>query len=213
MDWLVLFLQPHLHVDTLTRALRLLCQLLREHTLMQRFLAGEVFGGWLHGMESLCPEMCVKFERSKFNPLRSSVAASLPGVSLLTHLLPRHPQCSRALLILFGLMLGTPPTEVPPSGMVDVETMDSIFSLKATKGPVCYDAAFILLAVVKDMLHNVSLRLLWQRRLANFLCATCVWECFSINPIPGINVLMGQGSLTMSTCVFLAGIVYLCVCR
>ena len=155
MDWLVLFLQPHLHIDTVTKALRLLCQLLRDHTIMQKFMAGELFGGWLHGMESLCPDMCVKFERSKFNPLRASNSTLLPGIPLLTQFLPKHPKCSRALLILFALMLGTPSTDVPPSGTVDVETMDTIFSLKATRGPVCYDAAFILLAVVKDMLHNV----------------------------------------------------------
>ena len=142
-------------MDTVTKALRLLCQLLREHAIMQRFLTGELFGGWLHGMESLCPDMCVRFERSRFNPLRASNSTSLPGIPLLTQFLPKHPQCSKSLLILFALMLGTPSTDVPPSGTVDVETMDTIFSLKATKGPVCYDAAFILLAVVRDVLHNV----------------------------------------------------------
>lgn len=50
-DWLLLFIQPHVHRSTVIIALRILLNILQNQTSMQRFREGIPGGGWLSNTE------------------------------------------------------------------------------------------------------------------------------------------------------------------
>ena len=161
LDWILLFLQPNTHSDTVTRALRILIQLLSIERLQQRFHDGEIFGGWLRGFEGLPPEMTTLIETSvtQLNPLRPHFHLPLPGVALLSSLLPHHLHCVQVFLLMIALLLGNTGMAIPFSASFDMETLDNVFqvgdSAVMNSVKLCPDAAFVLLAMARVLLHQV----------------------------------------------------------
>jgi hypothetical protein len=52
-DWLMLFLQRHLHSSTVILTVRLLLQMLRQNILLTRFREATSNGGWLKETEDM----------------------------------------------------------------------------------------------------------------------------------------------------------------
>jgi len=158
----MLFLHGNVHQETVNRALRILVQLLSDSTLLQRFHEGDIFGGWVYGFETISPEMCKLLESStvNFNPLKRSVHTPLAGATLLSQLLPSHSQSSQVYLLMVAILLGRTCTDIPFSASFDLETLDSIFQLgnssqMVQQAKICPDAAYVLLAMIRVLIHQV----------------------------------------------------------
>ena len=52
-DWLLMFMQGHVHPTTVIQALRILLVMLRNNSAMNKFREGLVGGGWLKDAEAI----------------------------------------------------------------------------------------------------------------------------------------------------------------
>ena len=155
----MLFLHGNVHQETVNHALQILVQLLSDSTLLQRFHEGDIFGDWVYGFETISHEMCKLLESStsNFNPLNRTMHTPLPGATLLSQLLPNLSQSSQVYLLMVAILLGRTCNDILFSANFDLETLDSIFqagnSLQMAK--ICPDAAYVLLAVIRVLVHQV----------------------------------------------------------
>ena len=160
-DWLMLFLHSNIHKETVNRALRILVQLLSDATLLQKFHEGDIFGGWVHGFETISPEMSHLLETSttNFNPFKPSMHKPLPGAAVLSVLLPNHSQSAQVFLLMVAILLGRTCTDIPFSANFDLEALDLIFqvgsSSRMEQAKICPDAAYVLLAMARALVHQV----------------------------------------------------------
>ena len=158
----MLLLQPNLHTDTITRSLRMLIQLLSVEKLQQKFHEGELFGPWVKGFEKLPPEMLTLLETSvtQINPLKPHSQFPLPGIAVLSSLLPNHLHCAQVFLLMIAFLLGKTGLDIPFSALFNMETLDNVFQVGNTavmsNVKLCPDAAFVLLAMARVLLHQVS---------------------------------------------------------
>ena len=161
-DWLMLFMDASIHSETVTRAVRILIQLLTDPTLRPKFREGDIFGGWVKGFDSISSDMSRLLSTSvpHFNPLRPSTNSQLPGASVLTYLLPNHAHLSHLFLLLVASLLGKASTDIPYSSKFNTETLEDLFSIGDTTNmalqyKIFSDAAFVLLALTRSLLHQV----------------------------------------------------------
>lgn len=160
---MLLFLHKNTHTDTVTRALRMLIQLLTLEKIQQKFHDGDISGPWLRGFEMLPPEMTTLLETSvtQINPLKPHSQFPLPGVAILSQLLPNHFQSSQVFLLLIAFLLGKSGLTIPYSATFNMETLDNVFQVGNTAVMstvrLCPDAAFVLLAMARVLLHKVRL--------------------------------------------------------
>lgn len=101
-----------------------------------------------------------------FNPLRpqgggasSTFTTTLQGTQLLCQLLPHH-QSPQVYLLIVAILLGRLALDIPFSARFDLESLDAIF--QTSSGPqslgsvrLCADAAFVLLAMARAVVHKV----------------------------------------------------------
>ena len=157
----MLFLHNNIHKETVNRALRILVQLLSDSTLLQKFHEGDIFGGWVHGFETISPEMSQLLETStaNFNPFKPSMHKPLPGAAVLSVLLPNHSHSSQVYLLMVAILLGRTCTDIPFSANFDLEALDLIFqvgsSSRMEQAKICPDAAYVLLAMARALVHQV----------------------------------------------------------
>ena len=151
-----------MHTDTVTRALRMLIQLLSVEKLQQKLHEGDIFGPWMKGFEMLPPEMLILLETSmtQVNPLKLHSQFPLPGIAILSILLPRHLHTPQVFLLMIAFLLGKTGLSIPFSAIFNVETLDNVFQVGNTAAMasvrLCPDAAFVLLAMARVLLHQVS---------------------------------------------------------
>ena len=161
LDWLMLFLHRNTHTDTITRALRMLIQLLSIERIQQKFHEGEIFGPWVKGFEMLPSELTTILETcvTQVNPLKPQSQFPLPGISLLSSLLPHHLHCPQVFLLVIAFLLGKTGLDIPFSATFNMETLDNVFQVgsSAVMGNVklCPDAVFVLLSMARVLLHQV----------------------------------------------------------
>ena len=58
-DWLLLFLQPHIHRETVARGLRVLVHILSIPYMYNKFKDGDLAGSWLEGAEEFLVDLSV----------------------------------------------------------------------------------------------------------------------------------------------------------
>ena len=161
LDWVILFLQPNIHTDTVIKALRILVQLLSIEKIQQKFHDGDIFGPWLKGFETLPPEILAQLETSvtQINPLKPN-SFPLPGIAVLSHLLPHHLHSPQVFLLMIAFLLGKTGLDIPFSATFHMETLDNVFqvgnSAAMSNVRLCPDAVFVLLAMARVLLHQVS---------------------------------------------------------
>ena len=152
-----------IHAETVSRAVRILIQLLTDPTLRLKFHDGEIFGGWVQGFDSISTNMSRLLSTSvpNFNPLRPSTNSQLAGASVLTYLLPHHAHLSHLFLLLVANLLGKASTDIPYSSQFNTETLEDLFSIGDTTNmaqqyKIFTDAAYVLLALTRSLLHQVK---------------------------------------------------------
>ena len=144
----------------------MLVLLLSELSLCKRFLAGDIFGGWLNGIQSILPE----YTKESLKHLLFGVSPSqrpdvqLPGILCLSRLLPSHLDSAQTFHLVIAFMLGVSVTEVPYTASLDLESLDSIFGVghgsrvaRLVGNNMCFEAVFILLSMIRVLLHQVGL--------------------------------------------------------
>lgn len=160
----MLFLQANLHTETVVRALRMLVYLLCEPALKQKFRDGDIFGGWVHGFETISIEMTKLLNESpNFSPLSASMKSPLPGAAVLSQLLPNHIHSSQVFLLMIAILLGRSGSDIPFSANFDLECFDSVFHISSMLQmgrpmTLCPDAVHVLLAMTRAILHQVRWR-------------------------------------------------------
>ena len=95
-----------------------------------------------------------------FRPLRAGSQLPLPGAAVLSILLPNHLQSPQVFLLVFAILLGNSGNDIPFSASFDLEALDSIFHVgsllqSGQQVRLCPDAAYILLAMTRVLLHQV----------------------------------------------------------
>ena len=75
---------------------------------------GDIFGGWLHGMRTVLPDYSDEIHKIILFSLSPDTKPEVPvpGPIILSRLLPYHLSSPQTFLLIIGLLLGTPVTEV-----------------------------------------------------------------------------------------------------
>ncbi|XP_072570551.1 WD repeat and FYVE domain-containing protein 3 isoform X3 [Paramormyrops kingsleyae] len=171
-DWLLMFMEEHLHSSTVTAALRILVVLLSNQSILARFREGMCGGGWLDHTDSVITNKIgtvLGFNVGRNAGGRSTLreinreACHFPGFPVLQTFLPKHTNVPELYFLLMALFLQQPVTEHPENLQVHFD-LDSIwtfiFGVPASSGALvgsistmCTEAAFLLLAMLRSMLN------------------------------------------------------------
>ncbi|XP_028851764.1 WD repeat and FYVE domain-containing protein 3 isoform X2 [Denticeps clupeoides] len=169
-DWLLMFMEEHLHSSTVTTALWILVVLLSNQSILTRFKEGLSGGGWLDHTDSVLTNKIgtvLGFNVGRSAGGRSTVreinrdACHFPGFPVLQTLLPKHTNVPELYFLLMALFLQQPVIELPESLQFDLDSIWSfIFGVPASSATVvgsihtvCTEAAFLLLAMLRSMLN------------------------------------------------------------
>ncbi|KAL7045563.1 hypothetical protein ACKWTF_002261 [Chironomus riparius] len=132
LDWILLFMQPHIHPSTVVWSMRILVVLLANETLMTRFREGTMNGGYLRNTELISQNKnAVVLASSQLPPSPASQSSNLvaqPGIVLpsqiagevkiqaltingfqyLEWILPNHLEVPELYFLLTALIMGQP---------------------------------------------------------------------------------------------------------
>ncbi|KAK1892234.1 WD repeat and FYVE domain containing protein 3, partial [Dissostichus eleginoides] len=169
-DWLLMFMEEHLHSSSVTAALWILVVLLSNQSILNRFKEGLCGGGWLDHTDIVLTNKIgtvLGFNVGRSAGGRSTVreinrdACHFPGLPVLQTLLPKHTNVPELYFLLMALFLQQPVTELPDSLQFDLDSLWTfIFGIPASSGTVVgsihnvyTEAAFLLLAMLRSMLN------------------------------------------------------------
>ncbi|KAJ8380472.1 hypothetical protein SKAU_G00012500 [Synaphobranchus kaupii] len=171
-DWLLMFMEEHVHSSSVTAAMRVLVVLLSNQPTLARFREGLSGGGWLDHTDSVLTNKIgtvLGFNVGRSAGGRSTVreinrdACHFTGFPVLQTFLPKHTNVPDLYFLLMALFLQQPVAELPDSLQVNFD-LDSIwtfiFGVPASSGAVvgsvhsvCSEAALLLLAMLRSMLN------------------------------------------------------------
>ncbi|KAJ8383375.1 hypothetical protein AAFF_G00221650 [Aldrovandia affinis] len=171
-DWLLMFMEEHVHSSSVTAAMRVLVVLLSNQPTLTRFKEGLCGGGWLDHTDSVLTNKIgtvLGFNVGRSAGGRSTLreinrdACHFPGFPVLQTFLPKHTNVPDLYFLLIAMFLQQPVTELPDSLQVHFD-LDSIwtfiFGIPASSGAmvgsihsVCTEAAFLLLVMLRSMLN------------------------------------------------------------
>ncbi|TRZ02111.1 hypothetical protein DNTS_034933 [Danionella cerebrum] len=169
-DWLLMFMEEHIHSSTVTAALLILVVLLSNQSILSRFKEGLTGGGWLEHTDSVLTNKIgtvLGFNVGRSAGGRSTVreinrdACHFPGFPVLQTLLPKHTNVPEIYFMLMALFFQQPITELPESLQFDLDSIWTfMFGVPASSAAVvgslhnmCTEAAFLLLAMLRSMLN------------------------------------------------------------
>uniref|UniRef100_A0A8C9FGG4 WD repeat and FYVE domain containing 3 n=1 Tax=Pavo cristatus TaxID=9049 RepID=A0A8C9FGG4_PAVCR len=121
-DWIMMFMEEHLHSTTVTAAMRILVVLLSNQSILIKFKEGLSGGGWLDQTDSVLTNKIgtvLGFNVGRSAGGRSTVreinrdACHFPGFPVLQSLLPKHTNVPALYFLLMALFLQQPVTELP----------------------------------------------------------------------------------------------------
>uniref|UniRef100_A0A4W5QBJ5 WD repeat and FYVE domain containing 3 n=1 Tax=Hucho hucho TaxID=62062 RepID=A0A4W5QBJ5_9TELE len=171
-DWLLMFMEEHLHSSSVTAALWILVVLLSNQPILTRFKEGLTGGEWLDHTDSVLTNKIgtvMGFNVGRSAGGRSTLreinrdACHFPGFPVLQTLLPKHTNVPELYFLLMALFLQQPVTELPDSLQFDLDSIWTfIFGVPASSGTVvgsihtvCTEAGFLLLGMLRSMLNLV----------------------------------------------------------
>uniref|UniRef100_A0A673WZF5 WD repeat and FYVE domain containing 3 n=1 Tax=Salmo trutta TaxID=8032 RepID=A0A673WZF5_SALTR len=176
-DWLLMFMEEHLHSSSVTAALWILVVLLSNQPILTKFKEGLTGGGWLDHTDSVLTNKIgtvlgfnVGRSAGGHSTLReiNRDACHFPGFPVLQTLLPKHTNVPELYFLLMTLFLQQPVTELPDSlqvhsssGCFDLDSIWTfIFGVPASNSTVvgsihtvCTEAGFLLLGMLRSMLN------------------------------------------------------------
>lgn len=167
-DWVLLFLQSHLHNTTVVWGLRILIVLCSTPALMNRFREGSSNGGWLRHTEIVSHnKMAVVLgyqSTNHGNETIKSEALHIPGFQQLSWLLPAHLDVPETYFLLTALMMGQPVKLLPADSKLNLDTVWAfLWGVPLNSQPVnsiaprviiCPEAVVILLSMARAMIHK-----------------------------------------------------------
>ncbi|KAG7271513.1 hypothetical protein CRUP_007502, partial [Coryphaenoides rupestris] len=170
-DWLLMFLEEHVHSSTVTAALWILVVLLSHNNILHRFKEGLCGGGWLDHTDSVLTNKIgtvLGFNVGRSAGGRSTLreinrdACHFSGFPVLQALLPKHTNVPELYFLLMALFLQQPVTELPDSLQFDLDSIWTfIFGVPASSGAALF---------FRYMYHNVpDLTPMWHS--SEFLCS------------------------------------------
>lgn len=139
-DWILLFLQGHLHSSTVIWGLRILMTLLSLPALLEKFRTGSCNGHWLVKSEIVLLNKMVQAlgqtstttSRTTRRGIRQDIF-SVPGFQLLNWLMPNHIEVGETYFLLIAMVLGQPVKTLPENVKFDLDSVwNYIFGKKAT---------------------------------------------------------------------------------
>uniref|UniRef100_H2MQV2 WD repeat and FYVE domain containing 3 n=1 Tax=Oryzias latipes TaxID=8090 RepID=H2MQV2_ORYLA len=128
-DWLLMFMEEHLHSSTVTVALWILVVLLSNQSILNRFKEGLSGGGWLDHTDAVLTNKIgtvLGFNVGRSAGGRSTLreinrdACHFPGFPVLQTLLPKHTNVPELYFLLMALFLQQPVNMLPDSLQVHV---------------------------------------------------------------------------------------------
>ncbi|KAK9884773.1 hypothetical protein WA026_009003 [Henosepilachna vigintioctopunctata] len=167
-DWILLFMQPHLHASTVVWGLRILVAMCANPTLMNRFREGSCNGGWLRNIELVTHnKMAVVLgvhQTSGYGHDSKSEALHIPGFKYLNWLLPSHLEVPEVYFLLTALMMGQPVKMLPSEKVFDLDTVwaflwgstinNQPISTVAPRVNLCQEAIVVLLSIARSIIHT-----------------------------------------------------------
>ncbi|XP_035824115.1 WD repeat and FYVE domain-containing protein 3 isoform X2 [Aplysia californica] len=173
-DWLLLFMQSHLHRDTVVLVLRILVVMFRNPENVRRFREGSYGGGWMGGTETVLKnQMSVMLgfnvgthARNHEREIQQEVC-HVPGFQALQWLLARHTSVADVYFLLMALLLGQQNRTINSEGQaLNIDSVWTVlFGVPASKPmhllsregiDLCPDAALVLLAMIRHMLNETE---------------------------------------------------------
>ncbi|XP_039701567.1 WD repeat and FYVE domain-containing protein 3 isoform X1 [Pteropus medius] len=133
-DWIMMFMEEHLHSTTVTAAMRILVVLLSNQSILIRFKEGLSGGGWLEQTDSVLTNKIgtvLGFNVGRSAGGRSTVreinrdACHFPGFPVLQSFLPKHTNVPALYFLLMALFLQQPVSELPENLQVSVPVISS----------------------------------------------------------------------------------------
>ncbi|KAM7167770.1 WD repeat and FYVE domain-containing protein 3 isoform 1-T6 [Macrochelys suwanniensis] len=133
-DWIMLFMEEHLHSTTVTAAMRILVVLLSNQPILIKFKEGLSGGGWLDQTDSVLTNKIgtvLGFNVGRSAGGRSTVreinrdACHFPGFPVLQSFLPKHTNVPALYFLLMALFLQQPVTELPENLQVSAPVSSS----------------------------------------------------------------------------------------
>ncbi|XP_044762510.1 WD repeat and FYVE domain-containing protein 3 [Coccinella septempunctata] len=167
-DWIILFMQPHLHSSTVVWGLRILVAMCANPTLMIRFREGSGNGGWLRHIEQITHNkmaviLGVHHVASYGNDSKSE-GLHIPGFRYLEWLLPAHLEVYEVYFLLTALMMGQPIKMLPSEKNFDLDTVwaflwgstlnNQPISTVAPRVNICQEAIVVLLSMARHIIHS-----------------------------------------------------------
>ncbi|KAJ9586850.1 hypothetical protein L9F63_019532, partial [Diploptera punctata] len=174
LDWVLLYLQGHLHPTTVVWGLRILVVLCSCSSLLQKFREGSNNGGWLRDTELVMQNkmaVVLGYQLGASTPKTpggprevKSEALYVPGFQRLNWLLPQHIDVPEVYFLLMALMMGQPVKLLPAdSSKLDLDSVwNFMFGVPASQSvtsiagrvSLCPEAVMVLLAMVRTMLNQ-----------------------------------------------------------
>nr|XP_033770548.1 WD repeat and FYVE domain-containing protein 3 isoform X3 [Geotrypetes seraphini] len=133
-DWVMMFMEEHLHSTTVTAAMRILVVLLSNQPVLIKFKEGLSGGGWLDQTDSVLTNKIgtvLGFNVGRSAGGRSTLreinrdACHFPGFPVLHSFLPKHTNVPALYFLLMALFLQQPVTEMPENLQVSVPAVSS----------------------------------------------------------------------------------------
>uniref|UniRef100_A0A803T4Q8 WD repeat and FYVE domain containing 3 n=1 Tax=Anolis carolinensis TaxID=28377 RepID=A0A803T4Q8_ANOCA len=133
-DWVMLFMEEHLHPTTVTAAMRILVVLLSNPSILIKFKEGLTGGGWLEQTDSVLTNKIgtvLGFNVGRSAGGRSTVreinrdACHFLGFPVLQSFLPKHTNVPALYFLLMALFLQQPVTELPENLQVSAPVITS----------------------------------------------------------------------------------------
>ncbi|KAL4623281.1 WD repeat and FYVE domain-containing protein 3-like isoform X1 [Arapaima gigas] len=173
-DWLLTFMEEHLHPGTVTTAMRILVVLLSSQSLLGRFREGLCGGGWLDNTDPVLTDRIgtvLGFNVGRSVGGRCAIgeinreACHFPGFPVLQTLLPKHSDVAQLHFLLMALFLQQPGVEWSDGLQCDLDSVWTfIFGISASSRStgdspggtfhgVCTEAAFLLLAMLRGLFN------------------------------------------------------------
>ncbi|KAL5018829.1 hypothetical protein ScPMuIL_004551 [Solemya velum] len=169
-DWLLLFLQGHVHSSTVILILRILITMFQSPVLTQHFREGVPGGGWLSDTKSVLGQQVgvmlgfnigtsSKGQKREIN----KEVTQVPGFTILHWLLPKHNNVPEIYFLLMALLLGQPVRNIPSDVQFNLDAIWTVIFGVPTSKPVltrdtqmdlCAESALVILSMIRSILNQ-----------------------------------------------------------
>ena len=167
-DWVLLFLQGHLHATTILWGLRILLTLLSQPLLLHKFRTGNTNGKWLLKSDIVLQNKMVKaLGQSSSKVAKKGIRQDIftvPGFQQFNWLMPYHIEIREVYFLLMALALGQPVRTLPSDLRLDLDSVwNFIFGTSAANTSYSYltekvslsgDTLVTILCMVRTMLNH-----------------------------------------------------------